>query len=216
VIGSVHDRRIWYVDAERHLHVRSLSSDEPIAGDLERALSRIPIPGARVLVCDAWRLLVLLADGQAWRLDWRNWRPRWVDQVREDQMHPIIAAGSGCDGKLWTCDAERRIWRWSVDGRSAIGAMPVPGSAPVLTVDIESATVMLSDGTIFSWLGNRWMRMPPLTSTGASMRVRCIGAFGVTTSKGDLHPGGEVVLDEAEARAFINRGVAEPIVEPAP
>jgi hypothetical protein len=204
---------MWVANEARLLSVRALTPDEPIPDALERALSRSAIPGtASVLACDAWRLLVLLRDGSAWRFDWRGWRPRWVDQVREDQMHAITVAGSGCDGQLWVCDPERRLWRWATDGRSPIGAR-VPGTEPVVAVDIESATVMLGDGSVFSWLCGRWVPMPAVTHTGATVRIRVIGTVGICCTKGDVFPGAELELPEPEARDFINRGVAEPVVE---
>src|SRR6185369_9836440 len=158
-IGSVHDKRMWLADDARLLHVASLAADEVIPNQMRGALTRTPVPGdAALVLVDAWALVATLSNRAAWRLDWRGWRPRWIQVAKEDPMHPIVKAHASCDG-IWTVDPERRV---SVQGRPAIGSSPVPAAEPIATFDIASGIVLLDNGARFGWLGGRWTALPSL------------------------------------------------------
>jgi len=201
---------MWLADDARLLHVASLAADEVIPNQMRGALTRTPVPGdAALVLVDAWALVATLSNRAAWRLDWRGWRPRWIQVAKEDPMHPIVKAHASCDG-IWTVDPERRV---SVQGRPAIGSSPVPGSEPIATFDIASGIVLLDNGARFGWLGGRWTALPSLTDAATTMLVRGTG-FGVATSVGALHAGETLELPTSEALEYVRQGRAEPVVDP--
>ena len=122
----------------------------------------------------------------------------------KDAPPAFVAGGNGC-GCLWVVTPDRRLWTWSPRGRSPIGDTPVPGVAGIAALDLANLTAVLDDGSRFAWLG-RWTPFPGLLDSTGTVRVRCVQGIALGGGR-DIHPGDEVDLPEAEARALIARGV---------
>jgi hypothetical protein len=218
--SPAHVLRHYVVDAERRLRWREATRDAPLPDALRHALT-FPIPGmAPVLLVDTDRLVALLADGAAWRLDTRG-APRWrpltaeCDMAHRSNPPAFIAGGSACGG-FWVATPDRRLWSWRAGSRAPIGETPVPGDARILGLDVQNATAVLETGERFGWIGGRWARLASLLEGGTgALRVRCIQGIALGPPHGDMLPGQILDLPEVEARRLLARGVVEPAPEGA-
>jgi hypothetical protein len=208
-----HVVRHWSVDVARRLHLR-LPGEAGLSVELQHALMVAPIPGAaRPLALDAIRLVTLLENGSAWRLDivgQPRWRPLTTEVISMQQKNnsPALVAGGAACGGLWVVDRERRVWSWAASGKTPVGEGPVPGDALVLAVDLKNRTAVLADGRRFAWLAGRWVAMPSFGA--ADGKVTVVFRRGSTLADGDVRPGETRVFPEHEARALFASGVGEP------
>jgi hypothetical protein len=189
-------------------------------GDLVRVLD-VPVPGtAAVMTFDAFRSVVVLANGETWWLDSRGggkpiWRPgvaaakeNWMEAAKEGLA--LIAGGSGC-GVMWAATPDRMLWTCGAGGTAMLCEAPVPGEGRILAVEVKTRTVVLEGGERFEWLGGRWFKMPSLLNAKATIRVRCLSGVGLGGGK-DFSPGEELDLPEGTARGLIAAGRAEPVL----
>jgi len=154
----LHRWRSWGVDEGRRLHVIGTS----LTPEQAHAYRTLPVPGeARVVEFLPFKHLVLLEDGDTWRLDATR-SPIWRPLTTEDEMKrkfdggPVVAAaGVGCGGLMWFATPDRRLWQWSATGRTAIGGAPVPDGGRIVAVRLRAApmapTVLLECGVQYSW-----------------------------------------------------------------
>jgi hypothetical protein len=208
-----HLKRLWAVDADRRASWRDADWLPPLTDAIKRALA-VPIPGtAAVVACNAWTDSVLLADGSLYAMNFNPQRPHWTPLTKECDMStktstpPLyVAGGSGC-GCMWAVDHDRRVWTFVQAVKRELAPKPVPGANAVLAVDTTRAAVMLDSGEQCLWTGTGWVMLPPLGTQ--TVRVRGIGASGVTTTAGNLNPGEVLGLPYAEALEYIRMGRCE-------
>lgn len=199
-----HSARFWLLTPERQIVYRDIGG---VVTTIEQ-----PIPGeAALLAADAIRLVVLLDDGGGLRFDRQGnmWRTLTAegDVMRKDMHGPrFVAGGSGCDGAMWLCDRERRIFSWTpAAGRNQIGDEPVPGSAAILACDLSHRTVLCVDGSRFQVLDGRWVAMPGLMDASGKLKLRALS--GVCVGEGRDIAAGEIMeVGEGEARAWLRGG----------
>ena len=187
-------------------------------------LKSCPIPGAaHPLAADPFRLMVLLDDAEALHLDLLG-RPRWraldafkkamegdsMMTTKKGEAAPLILAAWGlCGGGFAVLDRERKLWRWTAQGRAPLAGAPIPGTGRVLAVIAESGvTVVLDDGSRHAWGDGRWFPLPGFGEASGKVKVRVRSGYcegqGVDHMPGDL-----VELDEAEARKRLREGRVE-------
>ena len=199
-----HRQRTWAVSRERCVLWRE--------GDRFHA-AQPPIPGdAPVLAVEPHAGIALLADGDVWKLNTYMGSERWSDLERGGSMMKasggaLIAAGTGC-GTVWLATADRCVWSWTASGRAALGGVPVPGSAPIVALDLPARVAVLDDGSRFALRGGGWVAMPNLLNASGVVRVRCLQGFCIAAGR-DLAPGDVLELPEGEALGYVASGRVE-------
>ena len=208
----LHRARLWAMDTTRRLHVVDL--DAAPTPDLKWALEKLPVPGdAMPIACDAHRRVMVLDNGAVWRLDvtGRLWRPMNSEsEMKSNKEGPaLVAAGNWCRGR-WVADRERRLFVLEQGRRRSViaGDAPVPGTARIMAVDVTALTVLLEDGSRLMWAG-RWVPAPGVLDTSGVMRVSVTSSFCMKAGV-DVYAGDVLALPEAEARALLRAGRAEP------
>lgn len=208
-----HDQRHWLVDAERRLHVRDVSPDSHLPAAVAFGL-RLPIPGnAAPVACDPFRLLVLLDNADAFRLDSQHkpiWRPltRFQQEMNmtEDNGPMLVAAGTICGGGFWCATADRRLWAWHGGARTALAPDPVPGEQRIIALDTaRGLTVLLETGERLAWLNGGWGRLPGLLDSAGIVRCECVRGISLGGGK-DIASGDVIDLPEGEARRLLASG----------
>jgi len=129
-----------------------------------------------------------------------------------EKTEPLLIAGGSDCGKLWAATGDRWLWVLTAGNRSAVAAVPVPSTSAIVALDLRSKTVMLADGSRYAWsadlsAGGRWSALPNILDARGLMTLRALSGFA--GPHGDLQPGDEVELSEAEARPLLAVGRVE-------
>jgi hypothetical protein len=206
--------RHWAVDGSRRLHICP-TRESGLTTELKFALAT-PIPGdASPMTIDAHRIIVLLDDASAYRLD-RTGRPAWrplEERSMKSKLNDpaLTAAGTGCGGTMWVVDRERCVWTWRPAGKALLADAPVPGVAGILAVDAVGRTVFLQNGERLAWLAGVWTALSGLLAADGLLKVRVVRGTTLAPPFGDVTVGTILNLPEADARRLIGLGTVAPM-----